>query len=91
MEENVAFLELILFILCGISGIAILIFVLRKNDQGIDYDKYIILMNEQIKENLEILDKGNKKIDKTEKRILECKRKLGMKSFYKKNYKNIVF
>ena len=42
-----AYLQLLLFGLCGLDGVAILIFVLRKNDQDYDYDKIIKELNEQ--------------------------------------------
>ena len=70
-----------LFILCGLCGIAILIFVLRKGDQGYDYDKIIWELNEQKEIDLETLRNGNKKIDKIEKEILNCKKELNMKLF----------
>ena len=84
MEQEVIFLQMILFILCGLTGIAILIFILRKNQQDIDYNKYIVMMKEQTEFNLETLNKGNKKIDDLEEKILNCKRKLRMKLFYNK-------
>lgn len=61
MDSKVAILQMILFILCFLGGIAILIFVLRKNGQGIDYDKIITLMKKQTEENLDALNEGNKK------------------------------
>ena len=83
MDSKVAILQMILFVLCFLGGITILIFVLRKNDQGIDYDKIITLMKKQTEENLEALNEGNKKIDKIESKILDCKKKLKMELFDK--------
>ena len=71
MDSKVAILQMILFILCFLGGIAILIFVLRKNDQGIDYDKIITLMKKQTEENLDALNEGNKKIDKIEEKNID--------------------
>lgn len=84
MEQEVIILQMILFILCGLTAIALLIFILRKNQQDIDYNKYITMMKEQTEFNLETLNKGNKKIDNLEERILICKKKLRMKLFYTK-------
>lgn len=83
MITNVTTLQYIFFGLCGISGIVILIFILRKYEDNIDYNKIINMLNEEQKKDLETLNKGNKKIDKLESEILKYKKKLGMKLFNK--------
>lgn len=40
MEIN-TYLQFLLFVLCGLGVVAILIFILRKNDQGYDYNRII--------------------------------------------------
>lgn len=65
-------LQFLLFILCGLDGVAILIFASRK-DQRYDYDKIIRELNAQKEENLNTLDICNKEIDKMKNKILECK------------------
>lgn len=81
--EIANYLQFLLFILCGLSGIAILIFVLRKQDQGLDYDRIIKELNEQKEFNLKTLEDGNKEIDKIESKILDCKKELKFKLFKK--------
>jgi len=54
-----------------------LIFYLRNNEEEIDYDKYIKLMKEQTKNNLDILNTGNKVISKLNNKIYNYKKKLG--------------
>ena len=73
--------QFILFGLCLISGIAILIFVLRNNDKGLDYDKIIRKLNERKELDLDILSIKNKEINKIEEKILSCKKELNMKLF----------
>lgn len=80
MNASIYELQLFFFVLCIISILVFLIFFLRKNDNGSNYDKIIEELNRQEDENLSILDKGNKKIDKIEKEILKCKKKLNMKA-----------
>lgn len=82
--EIAKYLQFLLFILCGLGGIAILIFVLRKQDQGLDYDKIIKELNEQKETNLKTLKEGNKEIDKIEQKILECKKELHLPLFKKR-------
>lgn len=81
--EIANYLQFLLFILCGLGGIAILIFVLRKQDQGLDYDRIIKELNEQKEFNLKTLEDGNKEIDKIESKILDCKKELKFKLFKK--------
>lgn len=82
--EIANYLQFLLFILCGFGGVAILIFVLRKQDQGYDYDRIIRELNEQKDDNLNTLDIRNKEIDKIESQILECKKELHLPLFKKR-------
>ena len=77
------YLQFLLFILCALGGVAILIFVFRKQDQGYDYDRIIRELNEQKEFNLKTLGDGNKEIDKIESKILYCKKELKFKLFKK--------
>ena len=77
--EKVVVIQIIFFILCILSGIILLIFVLRKNDSGLDYDKITYEMKKQIEDNLKELEEGTKKIDDIERKIWKCKKKLGFK------------
>ena len=79
--EIIVFLEIVLGFLCLLGLVAVIIFFIRKNDQGMDVDKLIKNANNQMNENLKALDLGNKKIDEIEKKILICKKKLNMKLF----------
>ncbi len=81
--ELETYLQFLLFILCGLDGLVILIFILRQNDQGYDYDRIIRELNEQKEQNLNLIDSGNKEIEKIEKQILECKKVLGIRLFKK--------
>lgn len=86
MNEIIVILQiLLLFGLCVLGGIAVLIFALRKWDNGIDYDRIIRELNEQEEKDLDIINQGNKQIDELESKILDCKRKLGFKLFKRKN------
>lgn len=79
--ELITYLQFFLFILCGFGGIAILIFILRKNDNGYDYNRILRELNEQKEFNLKAIKDGNKKIDKIESEILACKKELGIRLF----------
>lgn len=74
-------LQIILFGLCALSGVAIIIFALRKDDKEIDYDRIIRQLNKQKVQELNILDKRNKEINKIEEKTLKCKKELNMKLF----------
>ena len=76
-------IEFLLLSLCVFSGIVALILLLRKSSYEIDYNAIISQLNEQEKIDLEILNNGNKEIDKLERKILECKKELGIKLFKK--------
>ncbi len=67
------------FSLFSLTSMIVLVFYLRKRDKGIDYNKYVELMNSQTEKNLSILSNGNKEIDKIEEKIRICKKKLGIK------------
>ena len=84
MNEIIVILQILLFGLCVLGGIAVLIFALRKWDNGIDYDRIIRELNEQEEKDLDIINKGNKQIDELESKILDCKKKLGFKLFKRK-------
>ena len=73
----------ILIGLCLIGLLIFIIFVFVKSDGDIDYDRIISDLNRQKELDLFMLDKGNKEIDKIEKRILKCKKELGIKLFRK--------
>lgn len=73
------------FCLLNLTAVIILILYLRKNDSLIDYDKYIELVKKQTTENLSILSNGNKEINRIEKEIRDCKKKLGMSLIKHKN------
>lgn len=60
MNEIIVILQILLFGLCVLGGIAVLIFALRKWDNGIDYDRKIRELNEQEEKDLYIINKGNK-------------------------------
>ena len=67
------------FSLFSLTSMIVLVFYLRKRDKGIDYNKYVELMNSQTEKNLSILSNGNKEIDKIEEKLRICKKKLGIK------------
>jgi len=81
--EIVSELKIVLFLLWGLGAIAIIIFILRKNSPDTDYYKIIAELNEQEEKDLKTLEEGNKEIERIEKEILECKKKLGFKLFKK--------
>ena len=84
MNEIIVILQILLFGLCVLGGIAVLIFALRKWDNGIDYDRIIRELNEQEEKDLDIINQANKQIDELESKILDCKKKLGFKLFKRK-------
>ena len=74
----------IIFFCIGLTGIALLIFFLRKYDDGHNYDKIIAMMHEQTEQNLDILSKYNKEKDVIETKIRDKKKKIGMNLVDKK-------
>lgn len=84
MEQELNFtLQFILFALTGLTGIAVLIFALRKKDNTpFDweaFEKTVKLMRDQTDENLDMLTKMNKQKDKIEEKIKAKKKILGLK------------
>lgn len=85
MEKSLILtIQLIFFGLIALTGLAILIFYLRKYDEGYDYDKIIKMMNEQTEQNLDVLSKMNKEKDRIEEKIRKRKKELGMSLIYNK-------
>ena len=84
MEKSLILtIQLIFFGLIALTGLAILIFYLRKHDEGYDYDKIIKMMNEQAEQSLDVLSKMNREKDRIEEKIRKRK-KLGMSLIYNK-------
>ena len=84
MEQELnSILQFILFALTGLTGIAVLIFVLRKKDNTpFDWEAFertVKLMHDQIDANLDMLTKMNKQKDKIEEKIKAKKKILGLK------------
>lgn len=84
MEQELNFtLQFILFALTGLTGIAVLIFALRKKDNtSFDreaFERAVKLIHEQTDANLDMLTKMNKQKDKIEEKIKAKKKILGMK------------
>lgn len=84
MEQELNFtLQFILFALTGLTGIAVLIFSLRKKDNTpFDWEAFertVKLIHDQTDVNLDMLTKMNKQKDKIEEKIRNKKKILGMK------------
>lgn len=85
MEKSLILtIQLIFFGLIALTGLAILIFYLRKHDEGYYYDKIIKMMNEQTEQNLDVLSKMNREKDRIEEKIRKRKKELGMSLIYNK-------
>ena len=85
MEKSLILtIQLIFFGLIALTGLAILIFYLRKRDEGYNYDKIIKMMNEQTEQNLDVLSKMNREKDRIEEKIRKRKKELGMSLIYNK-------
>ena len=85
MEKSLILtIQLIFFGLIALTGLAILIFYLRKHDEGYNYDKIIKMMNEQTEQNLDVLSKMNREKDRIEEKIRKRKKELGMSLIYNK-------
>ena len=70
MEKSLILtIQLIFFGLIALTGLAILIFYLRKHDEGYNYDKIIKMINEQTGQNLDVLSKVNREKDRIEEKI----------------------
>ena len=83
--ETLNQLQNILFLFWGLGGICIVIFLIRKvrnNEPDISkYYRLISQLDDQMEEDLNIIQKRNKEIDKIEKEILNCKKELGLELF----------
>lgn len=84
MEQELnSILQFILFALTGLTGIAVLIFALRKKDNTpFDWEAFertVKLIHDQTDANLDMLTKMNKQKDKIEEKIRNKKKILGMK------------
>lgn len=77
--EKIKLFQIFLFAFCVIVAVIILILYLREDDEDVDYYKYIIMMQKQIENNLDIIAKGNRQRGIIEEKIYSCKKKLGMK------------
>ena len=69
MNDIIIILQIVLFGLCVLGGIAVLIFALRKWDDGIDYNRIIRQLNKQEEKDLDMINKGNKQKDELKKNI----------------------
>lgn len=87
-QEIIIKVEFAFFIIMALSGIVILIFCLRRNeDSRFDWEAFertVRMMHEQTNENLDMLSKINKQKDKIEEKIREKKKILGMNLVSKK-------
>ena len=87
-QEIIVKVEFAFFIIMALSGIVILIFCLRRNeDSRFDWEAFertVRMMHEQTNENLDMLSKMNKQKDKIEEKIREKKKILGMSLVSKK-------
>lgn len=87
-QEIIVKVEFAFFIIIALSGIVILIFCLRRNeDSRFDWEAFertVRMMHEQTNENLDMLSKMNKQKDKIEEKIREKKKILGMSLVSKK-------
>lgn len=92
--ETIVELKYILFLFWILGGICVIIFFIRKaryKEPDIsEYYKLISELNDKKDEDLELIHKRNKEIDKIEEEILKCKKELGLKLFKSKDSHNIV-
>jgi len=83
--ETLNELKYILYLFWVLGGICVVIFFIRKKYyKETDISEYYRLaneLNEMKEEDLELINKRNKEIDRIEKQILECKKELGFKLF----------
>ena len=84
MEQELnSILQFILFALTGLTGIAALIFALRKKDntpfEWEAFERTVKLIHNQTDANLDMLTKMNKQKDKIEEKIKAKKKILGLK------------
>ena len=64
--EGLTLVQIVLLGLGGIGILVVIIFLIRVNDKGYDYDRILRELNEQQEKDLEELNAGNKEIDKIE-------------------------
>ncbi len=81
MEQKLTLkIEVAFFIIMALSGIVILIFCLRReNDRKFDWETFertVRMMHEQTNENLDMLTKMNKKKDELEEKIRDKKKNI---------------
>lgn len=93
MEQKLTLkIEVAFFIIMALSGIVILIFCLRReNNRKFDWEAFegtVRMMHEQTNENLDMLTKMNKKKDELEEKIRDKEKILGMSLVNKKD--NII-
>ena len=86
MEQEITFiLQIILFGLTALTGLAILIFVLRKKDVfSLDWETFertVKLIHDQTDENIDAISKMNKKKDKIKETIQKIDKDT-LKNFY---------
>lgn len=83
--ETLNQLQIILFLFWFLGGLCVIIFFIRKarnNEPNIsEYYKLISQLDDQKEEDLNLIHKRNKEIDKIEKQILDCKKELGIELF----------
>jgi len=79
---EIIILEIILLILCFLGLLAVVIFFRRKYNYN-SVDLLIRRLDEQKELDLLTLESGNREINRIEKEILECKKKLKIKLFNK--------
>lgn len=77
MEKELIGLIFIIIIL--ITILTLLIFYIRKKSNELNYDEFIIEMNKQTENNLELLSKYEKEKNNIEEQIRLKKKKLGFK------------
>lgn len=76
----VTILQFLFFGIAFVIAIIMIIYTIKQDD-GIDYDKWIIIYREEKDTTLEKIDKGNKLINKIEDEIREYKKRLNIPLF----------
>ena len=62
--EGLTSIQIVLLGLGGIGILVVIIFLIRVNDKGYDYDRILRELNEQQEKDLEELNAGNKEINR---------------------------
>lgn len=70
---------ILFFVICILIGILLIFFCKNENEE--DLERQLIQFSKRYKEMKEELSLGNKEINRIEKEILNCKKKLGIKLF----------